>query len=73
MEKPCRYCTEYPYWCKGLCREMMKYINLTDRETVTVGRMPKLTYHSDPHYGKIKIVTYELNKNGIRREVIKWR
>lgn len=52
---------------------MMKYINLTDRETVTVGRMPKLTYHSDPHYGKIKIVTYELNKNGIRREIIKWR
>lgn len=52
---------------------MMKYINSTDRETATIGKMPRLTHYSDPHYGKIKIVTYELNKNGIRREIVKWR
>ena len=58
MNDPCRYCADYPHYCRGLCKDKMKYINEID-ENVPVIKEIKV---SNPP----KKVDY--NKNGIRRE-----
>lgn len=77
MDNPCRYCTEYPITCRGLCIDKMKYINETDREISTIHRNqePIKVVKSKPKVKakvtdkvKVKPVIVDTNKNGIRRE-----
>lgn len=68
MEKPCKWCAEYPYWCMGICKELYEYIQQTDRDDT--GNQIIARYNRRK---KQRVVTYEISKNGIRREVIKWR
>ena len=63
MNDPCRYCADYPHYCRGLCKDKMKYINEVD-ENVQEVKNPKKTHI---FYEGTK--AYEYNKNGIKREI----
>lgn len=55
MDDPCRWCCDYPHWCRGRCKEKDKYINEVDEDVPVVA---------------VRRVIIDINKNGIRRETI---
>lgn len=64
MYDPCKICYLYPRDCPALCTSKMAYINEFDEDTPFTRR---LTKKSNVFYENGK--RFELNKNGIRREV----
>lgn len=55
---PCKFCSDYPRICRGLCVSKMKYLNEVDERTEVV----------KPNRIHRRLVV-ETNKNGIRREI----
>ncbi len=60
MENPCKYCADYPHWCRGMCAKKMQYLNEVEKDSEEVREME---FNKNPR--KLKI---DYNKNGIRRE-----
>ncbi|MBP3888564.1 MAG: hypothetical protein J6F30_13135 [Cellulosilyticum sp.] len=56
-DDPCRWCSDYPYWCRGRCKEKDNYINEVDEDVPVVTAT-----------GRIGVII-DINKNGIRREI----
>lgn len=56
---PCVLCDKYPHNCSNMCEPKMEYVNEVD-EDVPIVRNSK---HKKQSCG------YEINKNGIRREI----
>ena len=63
MDNPCRYCADYPHYCRGLCKDKMKYINEID------GNVPVVENPKKTHIFREGTKAYEYNKNGIKREI----
>lgn len=58
VDDPCRRCCDYPYWCRGICRDKARYINEIDEDVPVVTSTRKVR------------VIIDRNKNGIRRETV---
>lgn len=56
-DDPCRWCSDYPYWCRSRCKEKDNYINEVDEDVPVVTAT-----------GRIGVII-DINKNGIRREI----
>lgn len=56
VDDPCRWCCDYPYWCRGRCKEKDMYINEIDEDVPVIRRV-----------GNVRVII-DINKNGIRRE-----
>ena len=64
MDNPCKYCSDNPHHCMGLCKDAMKYINET-------GKKAPMLKHKEVQVYQKEGVIFDYNKNGIRRELVR--
>lgn len=66
ISNPCTFCADYPYQCRGLCKDKMEHMNEVDESTPVV---KKQTEPKKTHIFYEGTKAYEYNKNGIKREI----
>lgn len=56
---PCKNCADYPYQCRGICKDKMLHINEVNEETPIVKKEV---------YKPKRVFDNSVTKNGIRRD-----